>query len=590
MKIRNHSIKVTLIILLLTFICTVMRTNDSHASVLQRETLPGNEEQSYERWGEEETAYSISGNYRYSPYYDRDSRKKLHYLAGLCPAGENQLFSFVPDTASAACHYGLDGHILYTENDWISEEGVEHVRFIRVADGEQQVIWQAERTSAAKMNYICGSLDGRYHYIMIMERNPEGKIGFSYYRYDDWNAEFQKLDTLPEKPLGFAGAAVSPNGYYFVLGSITEEDTGRLAVYSLDGKEDAVYDFDAQVNYVNLCCDNQGNILFLNRESGETGVIHHSTGEYTKLDLCMNDCIANMDCNQFILSDGQGIWFYRFDAEAPVYVCDGEYAVLMTPDAMKHDVMRAVMSNISSFRNVTYYIHGFNGMCFCTPDGAIYRIDDFDQGEISSLASCKGMEVYDAFYWSIGKARDQDLFYYYHVKDDLSQILFLNQEGMHLLDVESGVVDTLYKNQGKYLFMFVNQDFSRAIVFQDNAGRFLIDLNSRDVIEKKQDLEELKAVYSVTTDCFDGIAFAENGQLMLMDYEGNIHQVNTSFIQCDFLGIENFAEESLLYTVEVNGSRIWCTQIDEMTLCVYRLNDQLQFEEMVVKGQISAIR
>ena len=77
---------------------------------------------------------------------------------------------------------------------------------------------------------------------------------------------------------------------------------------------------------------------------------------------------------------------------------------------------------------------------------------------------------------------------------------------------------------------------------------------------------------------------------MLMDYEGNIYQVNTSFVQCDFLGIENFAEESSLYTVEVNGSRIWCTQKDEMTLCVYRLNDQLQFEEVVVKGQISEIK
>ena len=594
MRNKIYSFRVMAIVLVLIFFSTV-RTNILYASALSETADLGKEEQGYVKWQENEKSYCFAGGtYNYSPYYERDPQKSLDHYIGVCPVNETEFISFLPDSFLSASHYGLNGHILYTESRFISEDGVAMVRFVRIADGEQQVIWQAERSDVPALNYIGGSFDGRYHYIQTRgEKNADGVRDFCYYRYDDLKEEYQKIDTLSGKPMHFAGAAVSPDGYYFVLGIQTEDNTAHIGVYSVDGKEDVIYDFENDIYdfgglFYNMSCDNHGNILFQNKMPGEIGVIYHSTGRYKKLDLDAGNWnyIANIDCSRFILSDGQSIWFYSLEEDAPIYVCAGENVVLMAPDAMKFDRSRAFIYGLTG--NMTYYTYDFNDMCICTSGSSIYRIDDFDKGNITLISSCTEMYDFIGFNYSMGLVRDFGYLSSYRVREDLSQIIYLDMEGLHLLDVKSGTQVTLYKYQDTAI-MAVNQDFSKAVMMH-GRGYVLIDLASQNVVEHIWDMDNYHyfedicwTIYSVTTDDYEGLVFGESGHLGLLDFDGNIQSIDTSAVECEFLGINNFEEESYHYSVEINGSRLWCTQKDEKTASVYRLNNRLQLEEVPVR-------
>ena len=588
---KKHTMQRITAVLLLLMIFLAAGKNVTQASLLQEpseweEEDPEHiaERAGYERWEENKRAYVLYNSYYegYSPYPGQTVADAI----GLCITEEDEMIPFKPWMFFDFCRYGLDGNVLFYEDE-ISEDENKQILLMRIADGEEQVILQADRNAVRSMLFLGNSADGRYHYIRTFEKDAEGEPDNVFYLYDDLTAQLQKIDMIAGTPNQLCGAAVSPDGYYFVVGDITEESTGRLRVYSLDGKNDAVYDdFELPTSFLNMYCDNNGNILFRADLYARAGVIRHSEGTLTLLDIDYGNCTANTDCSQFLLSNADSVWFYSFDMEAPVFVCEGKSAYLMAPDAMKYDSSQTMLCQLALSRNNRYYVDSFNGMCFFTEDGKIYRIDDFETGSVQYLADCAQMET-NGFCWTNGKARRGEGFACsYCISDDLSQIVFLSETGLYYMDVQNAQLSTLRELDGTKAVLYVNQEFTKAIVASREYGFVLIDLVSGEIRENGVEMNNWKKVYSVRTDCFDGVAFAENGQLMLMDYDGNTRSVDTSVVKYETSDSQNFAEESYALSEEVNGSRIWCTLEDETTLCVYRLNDDLKFEQLTVRRTV----
>ena len=533
------------------------------------ESEPVSDEPAYSIWDNNQQVHVFQ-----DPYQLSDSGNNTGMIATV-PINDKEMIAYPPLFMPDACRYGVNGHVLFIW-EWISPDGTKFLLFTRIADGEIQTICQAEQKDISKMSFIGCSSDGRYHYLMTIETDDDYGRDNMFYLYDDITTEIKKIEIPHEKSLYFSGSAVSPDGQYIAVAKQTEDERTRLYVYTKDNTEKYHCDFNERTGFTNMYCDNQGNVFAL---GSQTAIIRGTDAQLILLDSGASDCISNMSNDKFILSGDGKIWFYSFDMDEPKYVCEGEAAYLMTPDAMKYDVSQAILMSRSTSRNIRYFINDYNGMCFFTPGGGVYRINDFEHANVTYLSELM-YDYIDARYWTVGKSRDHWFFYCYHIRDDLEKILFLDAGKLKYLDVPTGKLDVFESADEDLALLAVNRDFSKAIAVKEETGYLMIDLETLEVTERKQDLGLLDYAYPVRTDALDGLIYVNNGYLMFMDYEGSTMSIDTSSVTYDFMRITDFAERFSVLSMEVGGERLWCTQENEVMPCIYKLNENLKMEQI----------